>query len=144
MNSVVVLSLVFLLSRFSLTSANVVLIGNNVTLSFDDIEANFAPAIKGSGECGVLYLAEPLDACSKLTNEVKPAKNGSSSFSLLIRGGCSFEEKVRRAQEAGFKAAIVYDNEDGGALVASNELSLVNEVELDIVIQINNWVRLVP
>lgn len=118
MNSVVVLSLVFLLSRFSLTSANVVLIGNNVTLSFDDIEANFAPAIKGSGECGVLYLAEPLDACSKLTNEVKPAKNGSSSFSLLIRGGCSFEEKVRRAQEAGFKAAIVYDNEDGGALVA--------------------------
>lgn len=78
-----------------------------------------APAIKGSGECGVLYLAEPLDACSKLTYEVKPAKNGTSSFALLIRGGCTFEEKVRRAQEAGFKAAIVYDNEDGGALVAS-------------------------
>ncbi|EXB57740.1 E3 ubiquitin-protein ligase [Morus notabilis] len=118
MNSVVVFSVMFLLSGFSLISANVVLIGNNVTLSFDDIEANFAPAIKGSGECGVLYSAEPVDACSKLTNKVKPAKNGSSPFALIIRGGCSFEEKVRRAQEAGFKAAIVYDNENGGALVA--------------------------
>lgn len=84
-----------------------------------------APAIKGSGECGVLYSAEPVDACSKLTNKVKPAKNGSSSFVLIIRGGCGFEEKVRRAQEAGFKAAIVYDNENGGALVASKRPFLV-------------------
>jgi hypothetical protein len=38
----------------------------------------------------------------------------------MIRGGCSFEDKVRMAQNAGYKAAIVYDNEDGGILVASN------------------------
>lgn len=31
----------FVLSGFSVAVANVVLIGNNVTLSFDDIEANF-------------------------------------------------------------------------------------------------------
>lgn len=82
-----------------------------------------APAIKGSGECGVLYVAEPLDACSPLTNKVEQAKNGSSPFVLIIRGGCSFEDKVRRAQKAGFKAVIVYDNEDGGVLVASKTLS---------------------
>lgn len=40
MNLVVVL-VVSLLSGFSKAVANVVLIGNNVTLSFDDIEANF-------------------------------------------------------------------------------------------------------
>ena len=85
-----------------------------------------APAIKGSGECGVLYSAEPLDACSTLTNEVKRATNGSSPFVLIIRGGCSFEDKVRTAQSAGFKAAIVYDNVDGGALVASNDFSFLN------------------
>uniref|UniRef100_A0A2P2KRX0 Receptor homology region transmembrane domain-and RING domain-containing protein 2-like isoform X2 n=2 Tax=Rhizophora mucronata TaxID=61149 RepID=A0A2P2KRX0_RHIMU len=109
-----------LLARFSLTSANVVLIGNNVTLSFDDVEANFAPTIKGSGVCGVLYLAEPLEACSQLTNKVdKKSSNCSSPFVLIMRGGgCSFEDKVRRAQRAGFKAAVVYDNEDGGTLVA--------------------------
>lgn len=32
---------VFLFNGFSMAVANVVLIGNNVTLSFDDIEANF-------------------------------------------------------------------------------------------------------
>lgn len=79
-----------------------------------------APAVKGSGEAGVLYLAEPLDACTELTNKVEQLPNVSSPYVLLIRGGCSFEEKVRRAQSAGFKAAIVYDNEDGGVLVASN------------------------
>lgn len=47
----------------------------------------------------------------------------SSAFVLTIRGGCSFEDKVRNAQKAGFEAAIVYDNEDDGVLVASNNLS---------------------
>ena len=40
MKSVAVL-FVCLLSAFCMTAANVVLIGNNVTLSFADIEANF-------------------------------------------------------------------------------------------------------
>ncbi|XP_021896059.1 receptor homology region, transmembrane domain- and RING domain-containing protein 2-like [Carica papaya] len=112
------LLLLHLLTLCWVTWANVVLIGNNVTLSFDDIEANFSPAIKGSGECGVLYLAEPINACSDLTNKVEHVSNTTSPFVLIFRGGCSFEEKVRRAQKAGFKAAIIYDNEDNGVLVA--------------------------
>lgn len=80
-----------------------------------------APSVKGSGEYGVLFLAEPLDACTELTNKAEQLPNASSPFVLIIRGGCSFEEKVRRAQNAGYKAAIVYDNEDGGILVASND-----------------------
>ncbi|KAA8546310.1 hypothetical protein F0562_002951 [Nyssa sinensis] len=110
--------LVFLFSCLSLMSctafANVILIGNNTTLSFDDIEANFTPDVKGSGKCGTLYLAKPLDACSPLDNKVDSPEEGiHAPFALIIRGGCSFEDKVRRAQSAGFKAAIVYDNEDG-------------------------------
>ncbi|XVF63294.1 hypothetical protein PTKIN_Ptkin09bG0076400 [Pterospermum kingtungense] len=120
MNRLVVflLWLLCLLSVCWMTSASVVLIGKNVTLSFDDIEANFAPPIKGSGECGILYLAEPLDACSELSNKVEKVSNVTSPFALVIRGGCSFDEKVRRVQKAGFKAAIVYDNDDDGVLVA--------------------------
>ncbi|XP_073043638.1 receptor homology region, transmembrane domain- and RING domain-containing protein 2-like [Primulina eburnea] len=92
----------------------VVLIGNNVTSSFQDIEANFAPSVKGSGIYGTLYVAEPLDACSPLTNKIDTKMNDTRyPFALMIRGVCSFDEKVRRAQVAGFKAAIVYDNEDG-------------------------------
>uniref|UniRef100_A0A6M2EZP5 RING-type domain-containing protein n=1 Tax=Populus davidiana TaxID=266767 RepID=A0A6M2EZP5_9ROSI len=112
MEGVVVL-LLSLLSCCLVASGNVLLIGNNVTMAFDDIEANFAPAIKGSGECGVLYLAEPIDACSDLTNQFEKGSNCSSPFVLIIRGGCSFEDKVRRAQKAGYKAAIIYDNEEG-------------------------------
>ncbi|KAE8668494.1 Receptor-like proteiny region, transmembrane domain- and RING domain-containing protein 5 [Hibiscus syriacus] len=103
--------------------SSVVLIGNNVTLSFDDVEANFAPPVKGSGKCGVLYLANPVDACSDLSNNVEKVSNITSPFALVIRGGCSFDEKVRRVQKAGFEAAIVYDNNDS-FLVASNSLIL--------------------
>lgn len=76
-----------------------------------------ARPIKRSGECGVLYIAEPVDACSTLTNNVSQALD--SPFVLIIRGGCTFDAKVRSAQNARFKAAIIYDNEDSGALISS-------------------------
>lgn len=104
-----------------LASAKVMLIGKNTSLSFDDIEANFTPLIKKSDQCGVLYVAEPLDACSSLVNTVTVEEEGSTtspSYVLIIRGGCSFEEKIRNAQRAGYKAAIVYDNEDYGFLIS--------------------------
>ncbi|KAL6844248.1 hypothetical protein ACP4OV_025921 [Aristida adscensionis] len=107
-------AMVCLMAR--LGAANVVLMGNNLTLSFDDLEASFAPGVKGTGINGVVYTAEPLNACSPLTN--KAVKGLLSPFALIIRGGCTFDEKVRNAQDAGFKAAIVYDNENSGVLVS--------------------------
>ncbi|CAL9085873.1 unnamed protein product [Musa textilis] len=95
---------------------NLVLIGRNASLTFPAVEANFAPSVKGSGENGVLYVAEPLDACAPLTNEV--AQGLYFRFALIIRGGCTFDVKVRSAQNAGFEAAIVYDNEDRGSLIS--------------------------
>lgn len=85
-----------------------------------------APSVKGSGECGTLYLAEPLTACTQLKN--KAAEGPLPPFVLIIRGGCEFDDKVRNAQSAGFKAAIVHDNEDGGSLVSSkySELDFSN------------------
>ncbi|GAB2291183.1 hypothetical protein Dimus_025442 [Dionaea muscipula] len=78
-----------------------------------------APEVKSNGVCGNLYAADPIDACSTLTNDVNSGGNNSSPFALIVRGGCSFEEKVRIAQEARFEAVIVYDNVDGGSLVAN-------------------------
>ncbi|KAJ1273609.1 hypothetical protein BS78_06G295000 [Paspalum vaginatum] len=97
-------------------AASVVLLGNNLTLSFDDIESSFTPGVKGSGVNGVVYTAEPLNACSLLT--IKAVKEPPTPFALIIRGGCAFDEKVKNAQDAGFKAAIVYDNENSGVLVS--------------------------
>ncbi|XP_024972912.1 receptor homology region, transmembrane domain- and RING domain-containing protein 2-like [Cynara cardunculus var. scolymus] len=91
--------------------ANVVLRGNGVTLSFTDIAANFARPVNGSGEHGTLFLASPLDACSPLINSAIE-DDIISPYVLIIRGGCPFKDKVRRAQDAGFKAAIIYNNDD--------------------------------
>ncbi|KAM3375278.1 receptor y region, transmembrane domain and RING domain-containing protein 2 [Capsicum galapagoense] len=93
---------------------SVILMGKNTTLSFDDIEANFAPSPKSADKCGTLYVAAPEDACSTLTNKIELTNNFTKEpFVLIIRGGCSFEDKVRKAQAAGFKAVIIYDNAYG-------------------------------
>lgn len=113
MSKCLVLVCCFLSLLTCVALGNVVLIGNNVTLSFEDIEASFTPAVKGSGECGTLYLAEPLDACSPLRKVDLTVKGTCSPFVLIVRGACSFEDKVRKAQAAGFKAAIIHDNVDG-------------------------------
>lgn len=116
----ILLCSLYLLMMVTLSSATVALMGPNVTLTFDDIESTFAAAVMTSGICGKLYIAEPIDACSPLMNkvEVEHGENCTSPFALIIRGGCSFENKVRKAQRAGFEAVIVYDSEAGGALVA--------------------------
>ncbi|KAL0701512.1 hypothetical protein Bca4012_057634 [Brassica carinata] len=116
--ALVILLLFHVLTLSSLASAKVILIRNNITRSFDDIEANFAPSVKAAGEIGLLYVAEPLDACSNLMNKPEQSSNGTYPFVLIVRGGCSFEDKVRKAQKAGFKAAIIHDNEDRGILIA--------------------------
>ncbi|XP_066345005.1 receptor homology region, transmembrane domain- and RING domain-containing protein 1-like isoform X2 [Miscanthus floridulus] len=107
-------AMVCLMARMGV--ANVVLMGNNLTQSFDDIEASFSPGVKGSGVSGVVYASEPLNACSPL--KIKAVNGSPSPFALIIRGGCAFDEKVKNAQDAGFKAAIVYDNENSGVLVS--------------------------
>lgn len=55
-------------------------------------------------------MAQPLDACSPLHDEVEDGGDESANIVLIVRGKCAFEEKIRNAQEAGFHAAIVYDD----------------------------------
>ncbi|GFP81297.1 receptor homology region transmembrane domain-and ring domain-containing protein 2 [Phtheirospermum japonicum] len=107
-------------------SGRVVLMSSQVNLSFEDIEANFAPSVKGSGKCGMLNLAEPLDACSPLTNKIVLDMNDTRyPFVLIVRGGCSFVDKVRRAQDAGFKAAIVYNNDNSDLVAMAGHSSAI-------------------
>jgi hypothetical protein len=78
-----------------------------------------AVPISSFGVCGVLDIADPLDACSQLQIGVQSNEAKQKRFALIIRGGCAFEDKVRNAQNAGFGAAIVYDDRDKGKLVYS-------------------------
>ncbi|KAK6141221.1 hypothetical protein DH2020_025018 [Rehmannia glutinosa] len=77
-----------------------------------------AKELNGSLICGELRLADPLDACSSLINEAKNSDAKSATIVLIVRGKCAFEEKIRNAQEAGFHAAIVYNDQHNHNLIA--------------------------
>lgn len=84
--------------------------------------ASAAVPVDGFGICGSLHVAEPLDACSGLRNNWTALGDGSgrdSRFVLISRGVCSFEEKVRNAQGAGFGAAIIFDDQEKSSLYSS-------------------------
>ncbi|XP_051135067.1 receptor homology region, transmembrane domain- and RING domain-containing protein 1 isoform X4 [Andrographis paniculata] len=90
----------------------------SVYTSFPDSPARFTGGLNGSAICGDLRLADPIDACSPLLNEVEYSESGSERIALIVRGGCAFEEKVRHAQDSGFRAAIVYDDEHNQDLIS--------------------------
>ncbi|KAL0695187.1 hypothetical protein Bca4012_062367 [Brassica carinata] len=115
-------ALVLLVLHFFIVSCvdagTVVLMNSIITRSFEDMEAYFSPLEDATVETGVLYDADPLDACQKLRNKPKQSTNGTFPFALIVKGGCSFEHKVRNAQGTGFKAAIIHDDVDSDFLLA--------------------------
>ncbi|CAL9159793.1 unnamed protein product [Musa hybrid cultivar] len=89
------------------------------SFTFIDAPARFAVPVDGLGICGSLHAAEPLDACSVLRTNwtaVGDSGGGDARFVLISRGVCSFEEKVRNAQDGGFEAAIIYDDQEKSSL----------------------------
>jgi hypothetical protein len=66
---------------------------------------------------GKLDVARPLDACTDLYNLL--LNKSTSHFALVIRGGCSVPEKIRRAQAAGFDMVVVYNNKYGDRVQTS-------------------------
>ena len=73
----------------------------------------------GDGICGSLRAAEPAEACEPIKDRGGRRGAGRKAFVLIARGNCSFEEKVRAAQQAGFDAAVVYDDEEKASLYSS-------------------------
>ncbi|KAH6764069.1 receptor homology region transmembrane domain ring H2 motif protein 1 [Perilla frutescens var. frutescens] len=92
---------------------------NSISASFSDTPARFTKKLNRSAICGGLRVAEPLDACSPLLDEVEDRGDDErASIVLIVRGKCAFEEKIRNAQEAGFRAAIVYDDRRNHNLIS--------------------------
>eukprot|EP01018_Ginkgo_biloba_P004835 Gb_17060 [translate_table: standard] len=111
------LVIVFMIAILGRVHATVVLITSaNESLPFPDIEASFAPRIPASGIMGILFVARPLNACVKLA-DLAPKDRQHSPFLVVERGECTFEMKVRNAQDAGYAAVIVYNDQDGDELV---------------------------
>ncbi|XP_058824750.1 E3 ubiquitin-protein ligase RNF13 [Topomyia yanbarensis] len=115
---------ILLSSVFLLRSANAdILVYQNDQLleEFRDYPATFGGDILESGLKVRAIQADPVDGCTTL---VGPPENitsmvgigGPTRFAVIIaRYNCSFEDKVRNAQKAGFAAVIVHN-------VGSNDL----------------------
>ncbi|KAJ0969954.1 hypothetical protein J5N97_022831 [Dioscorea zingiberensis] len=101
------------------SAALVHLRGVSFSFSFLDAPARFAVPVGDRGICGALHIADPIDACSPigdLNRRASAEPRPQSSFVLIERGVCSFEEKVRNAQKSGFGAVIVYDDQEKSRL----------------------------
>ena len=108
--------------------------------TFVDEPARFGPRITDAGVRGQLFLSEPLDACGPIKSAYEIAGKNSTSIVLIQRGdhgavagggnasdagagACTFYDKVMRAQDAGYAAAIVFDDEYEGLVVMSMDPS---------------------
>lgn len=79
-------------------------VGREVT---NYISTTFGPAWNPTGVTGDVVLSPVLDACTAL-----PANSLAGKIGLIERGTCNFTVKVKNAQLAGAKAAIIYSLPD--------------------------------
>lgn len=71
--------------------------------------ASFGNAPAGKGTIGPLVAAVPARVCSAVTNGAELA----GKIALVDRGDCSFDGKVKRAQDAGAIGVVIANNEEG-------------------------------
>ncbi|EMP24211.1 E3 ubiquitin-protein ligase RNF167 [Chelonia mydas] len=89
---------------------------NSTSQDFSALPALFGPPLPSKGLTGYLMEAMPANACHPIESPPAP-RNSSMAFIVLIRRyDCTFGAKVRHAQQAGYRAAIVH-NVNSQALV---------------------------
>ncbi|KAF5842769.1 hypothetical protein DUNSADRAFT_5141 [Dunaliella salina] len=88
------------------------------------LQADFGPPISAEGVDGVLRLADPLDACSPFTfTDTKQPWVALISREQRHKSiECTFDLKVRHAEQAGAQAAIVYDDLYESLIIMSKPL----------------------
>lgn len=76
--------------------------------------AQFGNPLPMNGLTGDVALSSVLDGCTAL-----PASSLTNKIGLVERGTCAFAVKVKNLQDAGAKAAIVYNNVANGATIGN-------------------------
>ncbi|XP_056630428.1 E3 ubiquitin-protein ligase RNF13-like isoform X1 [Diorhabda sublineata] len=81
---------------------------------FTDKPALFGPDLKDTALAGMLIEAYPVDACTQMLRPTPDPNNETGKLVVLVRrfsksNNCTFEQKVRISQAAGYSAVIVYN-----------------------------------
>lgn len=78
-------------------------------MEFPDAPAHFGDHVPIEGIKGLLVYSKPAEACSPIEKPPQRKLYSGKWIVLIKRCGCTFEEKVRHAENAGFDAAIVHN-----------------------------------
>lgn len=131
-------------------------ISNQIAEEFRDLPARFGAPIPLSGMRVLAVESEPKDGCGNIAPPLKNQNNNNKWVVIIRRYNCSFEDKVRHAQTAGYSAAIIYNigsddleqmsaNNDEGIIIPSvfvgektGKLIIYNYVTEDYVLVIND------
>ncbi|XP_014212657.1 E3 ubiquitin-protein ligase RNF13-like isoform X3 [Copidosoma floridanum] len=83
---------------------------HRVEQDFKDLPARFGGFIPPEGIKGLIVYAEPSTACQVIKGPPNnPDYDGYDWIVLIARLNCSFEQKIRNAQKAGYTSAIVHN-----------------------------------
>ncbi|PPD88715.1 hypothetical protein GOBAR_DD14359 [Gossypium barbadense] len=106
-------SILLIFIAYFIEFSSAIVVFEPFSISFPDLPAKFARG-NNTAVCGALQVADPSDACTPLRNEFGSNKTGPTRFALIIRGNCSFEEKIRKAQSGGIKILAVFVSKSAG------------------------------
>lgn len=110
--SVLFLLVVFLITATHLSKAGEVLVTDRMSTTtlavYHSMAATFGQPLPDQGLHGVAVQAIPGDACYKM--QPPPHSHTNRTWiAVASRYGCTFEEKVRNAQNASYSAVIIYN-----------------------------------
>ncbi|XP_028569874.2 E3 ubiquitin-protein ligase RNF167-like [Podarcis muralis] len=82
---------------------------NSTCLDFKAVPACFGPPLPQLGLTGYLVEVVPANACQPLVAPPVPKTSSLGYIALIRRYGCPFGLKVFHAQQAGYRAAVIYN-----------------------------------
>uniref|UniRef100_A0A670KH19 RING-type domain-containing protein n=1 Tax=Podarcis muralis TaxID=64176 RepID=A0A670KH19_PODMU len=82
---------------------------NSTCLDFKAVPACFGPPLPQLGLTGYLVEVVPANACQPLVGPPVPKTSSLGYIALIRRYGCPFGLKVFHAQQAGYRAAVIYN-----------------------------------
>lgn len=115
---------------FEYVASDVIVYSRNsgqIMEEFRDMPARFGPSFPPNGVRYFHVPGNPSNGCTKMMEPPSTPENHTIIVrwvAIIARYNCSFEEKIRHAQEANFDAVIVHN-------VGSNELGLKLEIRFE-------------
>lgn len=115
--------------NFCPASGFIIATRDNYSTMFDDRLSSFGNQLPEQGLKGYLVPVQPEEEGCHILSPPPKMHNATYFIALIRRGGCNFDVKVLRAQEAGYKAAIVHNiNSEQLVTMSSDDVTIFRQI----------------